>query len=327
MSRTGRDPDSTQKDGLFRIDWNQHAFDAQQALLMASARPTLPQAPAYAAALVDAGHAQTEFGVLRFHDRPVGYVFVERRPFFRWVSSFRIYRGPVWLDNSLPGTVQREFFQMIRQRYRFRTGRPVTFHPEMSDTPANRRHLAVSGFRRIAHGYSTIWLDLAPALEPLRASLDAKWRNRLGQSERNNLQLQVDTDGSSLDWLIERHEEHMAARNYRGPSRALLTGMMHHGRQTRLITILSALRGGEPVAAVLITRHGSSATYFVGWNGPEGRRLRAHHFLLWQAVRMLQDEKVRWFDLGGINNADAAKVARFKSGLSGDHTTLVGGYT
>ena len=108
MLRTGRDPDSTQKDGLFRIDWNQHAFDAQQALLMASA---LPQAPAYAAALVDAGHAQTEFGVLRFHDRPVGYVFVERRPFFRWVSSFRIYRGPVWLDNSLPGTVQREFFQ------------------------------------------------------------------------------------------------------------------------------------------------------------------------------------------------------------------------
>lgn len=327
MAQTGERGPLPPDSALFRIDWDRHTREQQHAFMAACVRPTLPQTPAYAAALAQAGHARTEFGLLRFRGRPVGYVFVEQRPFIRWVSSFRIYRGPVWLDGDIPGTVQQEFFRLIRLRYRLRNWRPVTFHPELNDTPANRRHVAASGFRRIAHGYATIWLDLAPALDQLRAGLNPKWRNRLGQSERFGLRLDTEADGGSLDWLIERHEAHMAARNYRGPSRALLRGMIQQGQPLKPIRILRAMHGGEAVAGILITRHGDSATYFVGWNGPEGRRLRAHHFLLWQAVRLLHDEQVRWFDLGGINDADAANVARFKAGLAGERTTLVGGYT
>lgn len=312
---------------LFRIDWNRHHYDQQQAMLEASSRPVLPQSPAYAAALVSAGHAEIEFGLIRFQGRPVGYVFVEKRPMFRWMSSYRIYRGPVWLDADLPGTVQEEFLRLIRQRYRLRHGRPLTFHPELPDTPGNRRHVETSGFRRIAHGYQTIWFDLAPPVEELRARLNAKWRNRLGQGERYGLQLQDDAEGEHLDWLIAHHEDHMAAKNYRGPSRSLLQGMMEHGRQHGMVRILRALHDDEPVAGILLTQHGNSATYFVGWNGEEGRRLRAHHVLLWQAIRLLKAEDVRWFDLGGVNDADAVRVARFKSGLSGTRITLVGGYT
>jgi hypothetical protein len=318
---------STAEGGLFRIDWNRHSPAQQQAMLDACARPTLPQTPAYAAALVDAGHAEVEFGLLRFRDRPVGYVFVERRPLIRWVSSYRVYRGPLWLDGDLPGTVQREFFRLLRQRYRLRRRRPVTFHPEMPDTSGNRQHVTGAGFRRIAHGYETIWLDLSPPADELRARLDAKWRNRLGQSERFGLQLASIDDDASLDWLIGCHEEHMAAHIYQGPSRRLLEGMMRHGRPHGMIRILRAFHGGEPVAGILLARHGASATYFVGWNGPAGRTVRAHHFLLWQAVRQLQDDGVRWFDLGGVNDADAARVARFKSGLAGERVKLVGGYT
>ncbi|MEK9660340.1 MAG: hypothetical protein VW644_01145 [Alphaproteobacteria bacterium] len=92
---------------LCQIDWNRHSRERQQTMVNACMRPTLPQSPVYAAALKSAGHADFEFGLMRFHRRPVGYVFVEKRPFIRWVSSNRIYRGPIWLESEIPGTVQQ----------------------------------------------------------------------------------------------------------------------------------------------------------------------------------------------------------------------------
>lgn len=312
---------------LFRIDWNRHSRAQQQAFVDICARPTLPQSPVYAAALEQVGHAHTEFGLLRFHGRPVGYVYVEKRPFIRWISSNRIYRGPVWLERELPGTIQREFFRLIHRRYRLRHGRHLTFHPELSDTPDNRSQVAACGYRRIADGYATIWLDLSRPPEALRAGLHQKWRNQLRQSERNGLELQIDRSGKALGWLVERHEAHMAAQRYRGPSRGLLEAMTARDTSCSAMHILRAFRNNEPIAGILVVRHGRAATYFVGWNGPEGRQLRANHFLLWQAIRHLQAEGVEWFDLGGVNDADAAPVARFKEGISRERTTLVGGYT
>lgn len=314
-------------DALFRIEWNRHDRPQQQTMMEASARPTLTQTPAYIAALADAGHAHGEFGLMRFHERPIGYVFAERRPLFGRVSSYRIYRGPLWLDADLPGNVQREFFRLIRNRFRLRNGRPLTFHPELEDSQANRNHVSATGFRRIAHGYATIWLDTGRPLGEIRDALQQKWRNRLNQSERNGLELVVDSDGGQLDWLVSRHEEHMAAHRYQGPSRALLESLTRHGADQAMVRILVARKDSEAVAGVLIVRHGNSATYLIGWNGPSGRRLRAHNFLLWQAIRLLHEDGVRWFDLGGINDADAARVARFKAGISGTRSTLVGAYT
>lgn len=312
---------------LCQIDWNRHSCDRQQAMVDACARPTLPQSPLYAAAMESAGHAGIEFGLLRFNRRPVGYVYVEKRPFIRWVSSNRIYRGPVWLAVELPGNVQREFFRLIRRRYRFRSGRHLTFHPELDDSVQNRQHVAASGFRRIADGYQTIWLDLSQSPAALRAGLNQKWRNQLVQAENNGLQLQIGHSGADLDWLIARHESHMAARNYRGPSRQLLEAMSDHDEVLGSMRVIRAFKGGEPVAGILVVRHGKSATYFVGWNGPQGRQLRANHFLLWQATQLLREDGVDWFDLGGINDAEARNVARFKDGMKRQRTTLVGGYT
>ena len=86
-----------------------------------------------------------------------------------------------------------------------------------------------------------------------------------------------------------------------------------------------AQRESEPVAAILLTVHGNSATYLVGWSGDAGRRVRAHNLLLWRAVEHLKSAGIRWLDLGGIN-ADAPGVAHFKRGMGGELVTLAGGY-
>ena len=89
--------------------------------------------------------------------------------------------------------------------------------------------------------------------------------------------------------------------------------------------VLLALHSGDPVAGVLLVRHGVAATYQVGWSGEAGRDLKAHHFLLWQSVLWLKENRYTGFDLGGINETTPG-IAQFKIGMGGQPFRLVGGY-
>src|ERR1039457_4092334 len=45
----------------------------------------------------------------------------------------------------------------------------------------------------------------------------------------------------------------------------------------------------------------SGSDLLAGWNGPEGRTLKANQYLHWQAIAHLKQRGLRWFDLGGFN--------------------------
>lgn len=91
--------------------------------------------------------------------------------------------------------------------------------------------------------------------------------------------------------------------------------------------VLIASHGGERRAGIFVVRHGDTATYLIGWTGADGRRLRATHLLLWQAMEALASDGVRRFDLGGINPEKAPGVTLFKRGFGGQEYELVGTYT
>lgn len=81
-----------------------------------------------------------------------------------------------------------------------------------------------------------------------------------------------------------------------------------------------------PVAAVMLVRHGNSATYVIGWNNEAGRQTNANALLLWQGILALKNENVSWFDLGGVYTRSLPGIARFKLGLGGDIASLAGTY-
>ena len=88
--------------------------------------------------------------------------------------------------------------------------------------------------------------------------------------------------------------------------------------------MLSAHRGNQLIAGIVLVRHGSSATYFISWSGEAGREVNAHNLLLWRAIEVLKKDGVRWFDLGGVDAVHAPGIARFKLGMGGEPTTLAG---
>lgn len=309
----------------FRIVWNKHSRRQWDTMLAACKRPSLTQSSAYALAIHKTQGMKADFGLIRFNKQPIGMTVAHGKPSFGAPGSQTIYRGPLWIHNEIPGEMQKLALELLRKRYRLRRGRPVTFHPELKDTPEHRGQLALSGFKRVAEGYRTIWLDLAGPAEEMRANLRSNWRNSLVQGERNDLTIVDDRDCARLAWLIEHHSEHMDLGGYRGPSGAILEALREFSNETAGIRLLVAEADGVPVAGVLLAYHGKAATYLVNWTGDDGRELRATHLLLWRAAELLQSEGYEWFDLGGIND-DAPGVARFKQGMGGTEIQLVGGY-
>ena len=112
---------------------------------------------------------------------------------------------------------------------------------------------------------------------------------------------------------------------YRGPSKGLIDALHRHGNATAGLRLMVAEHDGNPVAGILLALHGKAATYVVGWTGDKGRELRAAHLLLWQAIERLKADGYEWFYRGGIS-AEAPGVERFKLGLGGTETWLIGGY-
>jgi lipid II:glycine glycyltransferase (peptidoglycan interpeptide bridge formation enzyme) len=140
------------------------------------------------------------------------------------------------------------------------------------------------------------------------------------------LELEVGSDDQLLDWMMARHAELLEDRDFDGPPAELLLAWRRNLDETEPFIVLRAMSEDEPIAGICLTCHGSAATYLLGWNGPRGRALRAHQFLLWQAVVHLKQTGVRWFDLGGIDEEGAPGITEFKLGLNGERYELVGEY-
>ncbi len=311
---------------LFRIDWNNCTTTQWDRMLGACKRPTLSQSRAYALARAATAGGRVDFGIIYFHDAAIGMVQVQIAPLLKILSICRITRGPIWIHDEIPGEMLKLVLRLIRQRYRTRYGRFLVFHPELLDTPTNRRNLRHTGFVRRRSGYASIWLDLSPPEAELRRTLKPNWRNQLRQAERSGMTVIADQSPKHLDWLLQHYAQDKAKRGYIGPSQAMIRALRQHGAANHTIRTLIASHRGERVAGILLACHGRSATYFVGYSGPEGRRLRAANLLLWHAAMLLKREGKLWFDLGGINNRDAAGIASFKAGLGGQPFTLVGIY-
>lgn len=164
--------------------------------------------------------------------------------------------------------------------------------------------------RPVVSGYATAWLAIDRPDEALLAGMDVRWRHRVRRVLRSGLVTTTDRDGSLERFLLARELEQRRRIGYRGPHPLFLDRLRAVAPDDRLVML--ALEGDEPVAGVLLQRHGTSATYQIGWSSPRGRALDANRLLLWRAFTALRDKGVRWVDLGGIATDKAPGPTRFK---------------
>jgi GNAT acetyltransferase-like protein len=309
-----------------RIIWDQTTRDQWHDLLGRVPKSNLLNTWSYAHAVRQNRQLMTRFGVIEKEGLPRGLLEIQEAGLGKIIHALTIHRGPLWLDEPASAGEWQKFLSVLAREFPPRLGRIRRFLPELEDTPQAHDWMRAAGFKWVGDGYQTVWLDLRPGLATLRKNLKQKWRNSLNGSAKEGLELDSDNSDQASAWLLSRYEADKAERKYGGAAQGFLETMRTAGAPEDTSLVLRAMLEGEAIAGVLIFKHGTSATYQVGWTSDEGRKARAHHFLLWQAISTLKDQGTTWFDLGGINPGEAEGVTRFKSGLGGTGYKTIGLY-
>lgn len=215
-------------------------------------------------------------------------------------------RGPVLEDRSK----RLEFLKQVRGRL---SGAMVI---NASDDACG------IGGLKIAQGAKLAIIDLVNPDE-MRARLHQKWRNQLKKAESAGLTV-LDQPLSAVphSWFLRAEAAQQKARRYKSyPTGFLLAYEAANKGQARLYT---AMLNGEPVAGILVLRHGRMATYQAGITTDDGRRLCAHNLLLWQAMTDLQRKRCVQLDLGRADLSEGLK--RFKFGTGARVEQLAGSF-
>ena len=309
------------------IEWGKTSVAEWQRLLARVPRSNVIQTFAYAQAVRSAKQQMTRFGVIREKGAPVGLVQIQEVKLFGVFHTVVLDRGPLWFAENVSPDYWEAFFKTFDREFPRRIGRWRRIMPELDETEENLKMLISSGLRVVRSGYRSIWLDLRDDTEQIRKRFKGKWRNALNAAEKSGLDVAVDWQMETLPWLLMQYEADKKERGYDGPSASFLHCLTHAARGTGNVIVLRAMKRDRPVAAIMILRHGSSATYQIGWTSDEGRDAKSHHLLLWRACLALKDIGVEWFDAGGINEEHAEGVTRFKRGLGGREYKLVGTFS
>lgn len=234
----------------------------------------------------------------------------------------KVVRGPLFLKDVTEDECVA-VHQLIADRWPMPRLNWFFFSPEMVDADFACSVMDRLKLKRTVTGYSTAWIDLTVGADRLRAGLHQKWRNQLLAAEGEKLRVRDAHSGQAMSWLLERYEADRKRRRFRATTGAFAAALAICAPRPRDVLLLLAERGSEPIAGVLFLRHGFSATYQIAYTSEAGRAANANRLLVWEGMRRLAADGVRWLDMGGID-ASMAGVSRFKLGTGAAPVTLVG---
>lgn len=164
----------------------------------------------------------------------------------------------------------------------------------------------------VTPAHAALW-DLTGDPEQRRTALHQKWRNRLNHGKSQGLRLtRQNLPHDPRHWLFAADAKQQTARGYR--SWPLPLTLAYARENKGKAKLFQAFEGKDPVAAILILTHGSSATYHIAHTTARGKQLSAHPLLLWEAACWLAAKGICRLDFGLIDTGRAPGLARFKLG-------------
>jgi len=219
-----------------------------------------------------------------------------------------VSRGPVWA-RDLPDPARRAALRkLVTQLRRDHAAVIVTPDPVGDSDPLGRGELL-----EIVSSMTLATLDLSGNTAARRARLRGKWRNALTGAEAPALTLTATPLPPDPDhWLLRAEAAQARTRRYRRLPAAFVTAWAALRPADTLLLV--AQDGSGPVAGMLFLRHGTMASYHIGWTSAAGRSAGAHNRLMWDGIERLADAGVARLDLDGIDTHAAPGLARFKLG-------------
>lgn len=230
-------------------------------------------------------------------------------------------RGPVWLA-QLCGKDKAHAYRSLCQSLPVKGLRFLFVTPNEPSSD----DVGLSPLKRVMTGYSTALLDLTPSMDDLRAGLEKRFRHRVGGAEKSDLSVhRVGTNVGQYRWLMDAEQQQREKRSLQGMPLHFVDAYIASRKQPgHNVLTLRADLGRDRVAGMMFLLHGQAATYQIGWTSDAGRKVHAHNLLLYKGMEALKERGIRLLDMGGINTARSAGIARFKISTGAQVVTLAG---
>lgn len=258
--------------------------------------------------------------VINENQKDIGVLQVLSKTILGRGVVYRVNKGPLLVDGKNDICHELATIDMFWRRIK----RPAVllYVPYTKMTPANYISVISSKWKNWnCFGFPTGIIDLRKTEEEIRQTLNGKWRNQLKSAEKNCLIIK--TDDSRFQEMLRLYENEQQDKKFKGVRSSMLTAMNNHpDNPLRFFYIEGEEK--ELLAFDIIYRHGTTATYYIGWNSTDGRKQYLNNLLLYQSAIRLKQEGARVFDLGGIDYINTESIAKFKDGMSPFHFRQMG---
>jgi len=288
----------------------------------------------------DANLYQTwSYGEVRWGGKNLSHLVLKRNDEIVGMAQVRIVRptrlnfgmaylrwGPLchWRGRALDAEGVVGMAQALHQEYVCKRRLLLQIVPNAFAGSA-RGELFQSAFSRFsrealtaANLYRTFILDLTPTLEELRRNLDAKWRNKLTQSEKKGLKVIAGNGIDEYRTFCQMYQQMWKRKAFETTVDVVEFGRIQESLpETHRMRVLICEQGGVPVAGIVISAMGDSAIYLLGATSDDGLNAKGAYLLQWTMIQWLKDNGFKWYDLGGIDPERNPGVFSFKRGMSG----------
>lgn len=295
-----------------KAEWDQ--------LIASCPDPHLPQGFAYGEGKAAKGWT-VERALLLEAGRPVAIATVLELRRFGIRLLNRINRGPLFLEAEPGDDRIAGVYAALRQRWGRIWTAPLLIAPALLTGERSDALLRQAGYRlRHRRSWQSGRIDVTVGEEALWAGLASTFRNRVRNAEKAGAELRISGDAETYEWMLARHAENMAERGFSAAGPELLRALRDTAPED--VLVFQLIHGGEPVAGMSVVRFGTHAEYHIGWFGPEGRKLNAGNFLMWNVLREMHRRGVKTFDVGGLKPGDG--YTRFKQTMKPAEYQLAG---
>lgn len=286
------------------------------ALMARATTPHLPQTFGYGEGKRAKGW-NVERVMLQRGGRSLAIATVLVRRLFGIRVLVRINRGPILLETALSTQEITAIYAAIRRHWRGL----LLIAPALPHGPASTRIMQDAGFQlRHDKGWMSGRIDLDRQQDQLWAGLASTFRNRLRQAEKASPAVRITTDDASYEWLLDRHVQNMRDKGFSAADPVLLRAL--RASRPEDVLVFQMIHDGQAIAGMSVVRFGNCAEYHVGWFGPEGRRLNAGNYLMWEVIKALQQRGAKQFDVGGLKPGDG--YTQFKRSMRPHEFRLAG---
>lgn len=288
----------------------------------------------------DANIYQTwSYGAVRWGRKNLSHLVLKRDSDVVAMAQLRIVRptklnfGMAYLrwgpmchrrGRELDAEVARGMAQALREEYVRHRGLLLQILPN-AFVGTHRGALFQSAFHSFtqeastpANLYRTFVLDLTPSLDELRKSLDAKWRNKLTQSEKKGLKVTAGTGIDQYRTFCRMYNEMFKRKAFETTVDVEEFGRIQESLpETHRMRILICEQNGVPVAGIVASAMGDSGIYLLGATSDDGLNSKGAYLLQWTMIQWLKENGFKSYDLGGIDPEGNPGVYAFKKGFSG----------